>query len=113
MLKQLKQGVYDGSNFKINDNLFVVDMTNSTIPEKKQGVGYARKIGMDLALPLLKCKAEAVISCLDADTLIANDYFIKIYPALNDKHNNIAGICRFKTPVITKRSKQNYGNNQL
>lgn len=36
------------------------------------GVGLARKIGMDLALPRLA--AEGVIACLDADTLVEPEY---------------------------------------
>lgn len=42
------------------------------LPAGTGGVGLARKIGMDLALPRLK--EDGVIACLDADTLVQPDY---------------------------------------
>ncbi|MEI6206911.1 MAG: glycosyltransferase family 2 protein [Desulfuromonadales bacterium] len=40
-----------------------------------QGVGLARKIGLDLALPLLNCRDDdPLLICLDADTLVQADY---------------------------------------
>jgi hypothetical protein len=41
----------------------------------KQGVGLARKIGLDLALPHLEYAAgDPLLVCLDADTLVRPDY---------------------------------------
>ena len=41
----------------------------------KQGVGLARKIGLDLALPLLDYGGgDPLLVCLDADTLVQPDY---------------------------------------
>ena len=41
----------------------------------KQGVGLARKIGLDLALPHLDFAAgDPLLVCLDADTLVQDDY---------------------------------------
>ncbi len=41
----------------------------------KQGVGLARKIGLDLALSLLDyADADPLLICLDADTLVRSDY---------------------------------------
>ncbi len=46
----------------------------------KQGVGLARKIGLDLALPLLNyCAADPLLVCLDADTLVQPDYLPAIF----------------------------------
>jgi hypothetical protein len=42
------------------------------LPAKTGGVGLARRIGMDLALPLLA--PGAFLVCLDADTLVQPDY---------------------------------------
>ena len=42
------------------------------LPVKTGGVGLARKIGMDLALPRLE--SDGIIACLDADTLVQPDY---------------------------------------
>jgi hypothetical protein len=46
------------------------------IPQKLGGVGMARKIGMDMALRLLKNRSAPhnLIISLDADTLVRNDY---------------------------------------
>lgn len=47
----------------------------SELPAKKGGVGLARKIGFDLALPLLDFRGpEPILVALDADTLVQSDY---------------------------------------
>ncbi len=60
------------------ENLFisVIDRTSSgqEFPER-EGVGLARKIGMDYALA---CGAE-VIACMDADTLVAENYAEELF----------------------------------
>ncbi len=58
------------------DNLFWVDAatTGGELPAK-QGVGLARKIGLDLSLPLLNYhNNDPLMICLDADTLVQSDY---------------------------------------
>lgn len=58
------------------DNLFWVDAASPgrELPHK-QGVGLARKIGLDLALPLLHYRdGDPLLICLDADTLVQPDY---------------------------------------
>lgn len=57
-------------------NLFWVDAASigRELPHK-QGVGLARKIGLDLALPLLDYRQDdPLLICLDADTLVQPDY---------------------------------------
>ncbi|HOP40809.1 MAG TPA: glycosyltransferase family A protein [Geobacteraceae bacterium] len=45
------------------------------LPARKGGVGLARKIGFDLALPLLDyTKSNPILVALDADTLVQPDY---------------------------------------
>ena len=46
------------------------------LPAATGGVGLARKIGMDLALPRLA--EDGIIACLDADTLVQPDYLAAI-----------------------------------
>ena len=46
------------------------------LPEKKSGVGMARKIGYDYCIPYAK-KSSLFLS-LDADTLIHENYLLKI-----------------------------------
>ncbi|HEY5523632.1 MAG TPA: glycosyltransferase family 2 protein [Desulfuromonadaceae bacterium] len=57
-------------------NLFWVDAaTPGRELPPKQGVGLARKIGLDLALPLLDHHTnDPLLICLDADTLVQPDY---------------------------------------
>ncbi len=44
------------------------------IPAKQAGVGFARKLGMDLALPRLNWTEDPLLVCLDADTLVETGY---------------------------------------
>jgi len=57
-------------------NLFWVDAASAELElPAKQGVGLARKIGLDLALPLLDYRdGDPLLVCLDADTLVQPDY---------------------------------------
>ena len=54
--------------------LALVDAANPglELPAKTGGVGLARRIGMDLALPLLG--PDGIMVCLDADTLVEPGY---------------------------------------
>ena len=65
--------------YRLN-NLFWVDAASEVreLPSK-QGVGLARKIGLDLALPLLNYRdGDPLLICLDADTLVQPDYLTAI-----------------------------------
>jgi hypothetical protein len=44
------------------------------VPGKLAGVGFARKLGMDLALPRLNWSHDPLLVCLDADTLVEANY---------------------------------------
>lgn len=57
-------------------NLYWVDAATSGVElPPRQGVGLARKIGLDLALPLLDYRHDdPLLICLDADTLVQPDY---------------------------------------
>ncbi len=49
------------------------------LPEKKAGVGLARKIGMDQAIRwFLKADKKGWIICFDADSICDQDYFIEL-----------------------------------
>ncbi len=56
--------------------IIVIDLTQQgfDLPET-QGVGYARKFGMDFAL---LCDST-VIACMDADTLVSNNYIEELF----------------------------------
>lgn len=91
-LQMLRSLVFEDLSFpevsrKIHDNLKIIadsslriafidaSSAGNEIPEWDGGVGTARKIGMDAALALLVDKGTAgLIGCLDADTLVQNNY---------------------------------------
>ena len=85
---------------KINENnyqftLAVIDAAFSglELPLKHAGVGLARKIGMDLALPHLT-SPQSLIFCTDADTQVSPDYLSKVTQYF-DSHNTSAAVIGF------------------
>ncbi len=48
------------------------------IPAKQAGVGFVRKLGMDLALSRLNWTEDPLLVCLDADTLVEENYLQSI-----------------------------------
>jgi hypothetical protein len=48
------------------------------IPARQAGVGFARKLGMDLALSCLDWQQQPLLVCLDADTLVEPNYLQSI-----------------------------------
>ena len=48
------------------------------ISAKQAGVGFVRKLGMDLALPRLNWTEDPLLVCLDADTLVEANYLQSI-----------------------------------
>ncbi len=66
----------------------------ANIPRKKAGVGYARKLGMDEAIWRFATigNNNGIICSLDADTLVANNYFTQIEQALSSKKHNACSI---------------------
>ena len=85
---------------KINRNNYqfphaVIDAASSglELPLKHAGVGLARKIGMDLALPHL-ISPQSLIFCTDADTQVSPDYLSKVTQYF-DSHNTSAAVIGF------------------
>lgn len=80
-----------------NFELTVLDLTKDKfcLPEK-QGVGFVRKFGMDFAL---LCNST-VIACMDADTLVSENYISALVDFFEDckisqKKIPIGGVCNF------------------
>lgn len=74
------------------------------LPEKFAGVGLARKIGFDLALPY---SDDSTIFCnLDADSLISDHYLIKVKEYF-DNPDKSAGVTKFshQTPVLKENAE--------
>lgn len=61
-------------------NLAWVDAASAglEVPGRQAGVGFARKLGMDLALKFLAWDANPLLVCLDADTLVEERYLSAI-----------------------------------
>lgn len=70
--------------------LAAVDASSSglEIADGDGGVGAARKIGMDAALMILSTQnwTQGIISCLDADTLVEENYLSAIASFFHDNH---------------------------
>ncbi len=67
------------------------------IPEKKHGVGFARKIGMDEAARRFmynKSLHEGIIVAFDADSTCSSDYLIEIEKHFNS-HMNCPGVSTY------------------
>ncbi len=72
------------------------------LPIKYAGVGLARKIGFDLALPYTN--GSTIFCSLDADTLISSDYLPVINKFYQDK-TFIAGVTDFSHQVPKSKEK--------
>ena len=73
--------------------LAAVDAASSglELPLKHAGVGLARKIGMDLALPHLT-SPQSLLFCTDADTQVSPDYLSKVKQIFKSQNTSAAVI---------------------
>jgi hypothetical protein len=72
-------------NSHLNIGLVDASSPGLEMPEKDGGVGYARKIGMDLALSHFDyhSKHKRILICLDADCVVQPNYFDAIVSEFN------------------------------
>ena len=91
--------IYNGLKQKADSgfykNFSLLPILVESTPRKKAGVGFARKTAMDEAIRRFAAinKSDGLIVSLDADSLVAKDYFQKIEDLLN---NNPAGCFTFQ-----------------
>jgi len=80
-------------------NIGIIDAstTDKTLPGKDGGVGFARKIGMDLALNYFNYENnnKKILICLDADCTVSENYLETIVTEFN-KNNFSAGYVNFE-----------------
>ena len=82
------------------DKLHIIPVYAENLPIKLAGVGYARKIGMDYAVNILSVHtADAVITCLDADSTCSNTYFTSIFKAFLQNPKMDAASIYFEHPT--------------
>lgn len=78
---------YQRENSFINLGIIDAASEGKELPEKSGGVGFARKIGLDLALKLFNYDTgrKKILISLDADCLVAENYLQKIVDDFNNK----------------------------
>ncbi|MCX7874755.1 MAG: hypothetical protein N2321_01165 [Melioribacteraceae bacterium] len=81
----------------INIGLIDASSENLEMPENDGGVGFARKIGMDLALNYFDYSSskKKMIYCLDSDCLVSNNYLETLIEEVNQK-NIYAGYVEYE-----------------
>jgi len=72
----------------------------------KEGVGLARKIGFDLALPHLDWEADPILISLDADTLVDANYLAAIFTHFEERTCGGAVIPFRHQPGQTERQEK-------
>lgn len=76
------------------------------VPAKQAGVGFVRKLGMDLALPRLNWTKDPLLICLDADTLVEENYLQSIV-AHFQQSNSGAAVVPFRHQISDDAVQQN------
>lgn len=90
-------------------NLGIVDASTEekALPGRDGGVGFARKIGMDLALNYFDYSAPGknILVCLDADCRVEDNYLEQIITTFNEKNLSAASI-NFRHPLEGSEEQQ-------
>ena len=83
-----------------NSNMHLIPVLIGDLDPKHAGVGWARKLGMDLATQRFRTiNFNGIIVGLDADTLVESNYFNSIYSFFFNNNYNAASI-HFEHPII-------------
>ena len=82
-------------------NLILSPILIENVRRKHAGVGYARKIGMDLAVCRFakSDKPDGVIIALDADTRVASNYFEALYSAFKNHPQCYGVVVKFEHDI--------------
>ncbi len=81
---------------------------HNELPRRRAGVGLARKIGMDEAVARLSrgANAEGIVVCLDADCLVAENYFLAIQAFFASNPRVAGASIYFEHPDILDRTTE-------
>lgn len=87
-------------NKEINIGIIDAASPRRTMPNKEGGVGFARKIGMDIALNVFDFNASGkkIIITTDADCTLESNYLSEIVSQSN-KRNISAGVVKFRHDI--------------
>ncbi len=82
------------------DWLHISSVYATNLPVKHAGAGWARKIGMDWAVSLFNRvnNSDGIILSLDADTVVAENYFEAVYHHFSNHSNQVAATLYFEHP---------------
>jgi len=96
-LKYLKNFFLDVSNLTINFGIIDASSNGKELPEKDGGVGFARKLGMDLALNYFDYTSnkKKIFISLDADCTVSSNYLELIVEEFN-KNTYHAAVVNFE-----------------
>lgn len=83
------------------DSFMLSPVLLTDVRRKHAGVGYARKQGMDLAICRFaeSYNAKGIIASLDADTLVAKNYFYELYRCFQENPNIYGVIFKFEHAI--------------
>lgn len=86
---------------KWNGHLFLTPVWIENVRRKHAGVGYARKVGMDLAVKRFAQRenSDGIIVSLDADTTVASNYLQEIDRCFQNNPELSGAIIRFQHEI--------------
>ena len=91
-----------------SESICLIPFLVGDLAHKHAGVGWGRKIGMDLALKrFLQLNKNGLIVGLDADTIVEENYLNSIYIHFK-KHNNTAVSIHFEHPLSGEFDDDHY-----
>ncbi len=100
--------LYNFANIYNTDGIKLIPFLVGELNPKHAGVGWGRKIGMDLALQrFLQLKKNGIIVGLDADTIVEENYFNSIYTYFKN-HDNTAVSIHYEHPLTGDYADSHY-----
>ncbi len=95
----LNQRAYEEIKQIKDTDQITIQVVNIGLPQKKAGVGLARKIGLDEAARWFKkLNHSGILVCFDGDCRCSDTYLAAIYSAYKN-HNLNAGILAYEHPL--------------
>lgn len=100
-LKLLQYLRSENNNPNLNIGIVDVSSDGKEMPQKHGGVGFARKLGIDLALSCFDYSStqKKIIISLDSDCTVSSNYLETIITKFN-KNNLHAAVVNFEHPLI-------------
>lgn len=97
----------DAIDSSLNPGLIDASTEGKELPEREGGVGFARKLGMDLALTLFDYEdtGKNVLTCLDADCIVAPNY-LEVITRSFDEHKLSAASIPFRHTIEGSEEQQ-------